>query len=69
MLHQMLDYSRFDFWCEIGVNHVAVFLHFLFWAQRDFSAEGISHERRQRVLSAIAERWNHGLAERPLPQL
>jgi hypothetical protein len=66
-LDEILAYNGFDFICEVAANQVVVFLHYLFWAQRDFSAEGIGLERRDRVLSAIAERWKQGLAERPLP--
>ena len=68
-LEQILAYSGFDFICEVTANHVAVFLHYSFWAQRDFAAEGVTSERRDRVLAAIAERWKHGFADRPLPTL
>ena len=66
-LDQILAYNGMDFFCEVAANDVVVFLHYLFWAQRDFSAEGITSERRDRVLAAIHERWQDGLADRPLP--
>jgi hypothetical protein len=68
-LDQILAYSGFDFICEVAANHVAVFLHYPFWAQRDFSAEGVPRDRRDRVLGAIATRWQEGFSERPLPVL
>jgi hypothetical protein len=68
-LDRILAYSGFDFICEVAANQVAVFLHYQFWAQRDFSAHGVPPERRDRVLAAITERWKQGLADRPLPEL
>jgi hypothetical protein len=68
-LDQILAYSGFDFICEVAANHVVVFLHYPFWAQRDFSPEGVPRERRDRVLGAIATRWKEGFADRPLPEL
>ena len=43
-LEQILAHGGFDFICEVGANHVAVFLHYPFWTQRDFSAEGVLRE-------------------------
>ena len=68
-LDQILAYSGFDFICEVAANHVAVFLHYAFWAQRDFSPEGVLPERRDRVVAAVATRWKEGFADRPLPEL
>lgn len=68
-LDQILAYSGFDFICEVAANHVAMFLHCPFWAQRDFGAEGVARERRDRVLAATAARWKEGFADRPLPEL
>ena len=68
-LDRILAYSGFDFICEVAANHVAVFLHYPFWAQRDFDAEGVPRERRDRILAATAARWKDGFADRPLPEL
>jgi hypothetical protein len=68
-LDRILAYSGFDFICEVAANHVAVFLHYPFWAQRDFGAEGVPRERRDRVVGAIAAPWKDGFADRPLPEL
>jgi hypothetical protein len=67
-LDAVLDYSAFDFVCEVAVNHVAVFLHFPFWASREFGAAGVPIDRRDRILSAISRSWTAGRAETPLPE-
>jgi hypothetical protein len=66
-LDQLLAYSTLAFDCEVVANQVAVFLHFPFWRQRDFGREGVSVDRRDRVVSAITGRWRQSLADRPLP--
>jgi hypothetical protein len=68
-LDQILENSSFDFFCEIGANHVAIFLHYPFWASRDFAADGVPVDRRDRILAGIAARWTLGFADRPLPEL
>ncbi|HSQ30023.1 MAG TPA: hypothetical protein VLN49_09245 [Gemmatimonadaceae bacterium] len=68
-LDRILSYSAMDFSCEIATNQVYIFLHYPFWQQRDFAPEGVSVQRRDHVLAAIAERWKDGLADRPLPEL
>ena len=62
ILAQVLNYSSFDFWCEVGANWVAVFLHYPFWVQRDFSLEGIPIGERDQVLAAIDVRWTQGIS-------
>ena len=66
LLAGVLDYSRMDFRCEITANDVTVFLHFPFWAQHDFSREGIAPVARDRVLAAIKEVWSGAFPEIPL---
>ena len=68
-LDRILADSGFDFICEVAANHIAMFLHYPFWAQRDFSPEGVLPERRDRVVAAIATRWKERFADRPLPEL
>ncbi len=36
---------------------IPVFLNFFFWEQRDFTAEGLAVEARDRVLDFIRRNW------------
>ncbi len=64
-LAQMRRYSGFDFASEIGANHTAVFLHFAFWEQTDFNADGVDDAERDAVLEAIRRRWTQGPDDAP----
>jgi hypothetical protein len=50
-----LDYSSFDFYSEVRANHKAVYLNYLYWQQKEFSAEDLGGTSKERVLEAIAE--------------
>lgn len=50
-----LDYSGFDFYCEIRANHKAVYLNYLYWRQKEFSREELSGVSKERVLEAIGD--------------
>lgn len=59
-LARTLPYSRFDVWCEMAANHVAVFLNFFFWAQHDFSGDGFPLAERDRLLDEFRQMWAKG---------
>jgi hypothetical protein len=61
-----LDYSGMDFICEISANSKAVFINYPFWAYRDFDAQGISKDKKQRVLDMIVKVWEPRFPEFPL---
>jgi hypothetical protein len=46
-----------DFFLEIGANHTAVFLHYLFWFGRDFHAQEITPTERNEILRSLEEEW------------
>jgi hypothetical protein len=52
-----LEYSSFDVWMEIAANRLAIFLHFPFWTQHDFTQDGISPERKKEVLQDVQRVW------------
>ena len=56
-LARTLDYSGMDFVCEIGANHLAVFLNYAFWMKSAFSNQGIAKAEQDRVLAAIRRVW------------
>lgn len=60
VLARTLPYSRFDVWCEMAANHVAVFLNFFFWAQHDFSSDGLPPAERDRLLDEFRQMWARG---------
>jgi hypothetical protein len=68
-LTKALNYSSFDFWCEVEANQTAVFLHYPFWKQQDFSADGVGVTERDRVLAAIEARWTQGISSWPLSEI
>jgi len=57
MLSISLDYSSFDFYCEISANHKTVFLNYLYWKQGNFEKFGLSQEQKMKVLEALKEVW------------
>lgn len=59
-LKKTLAYSGMDFILEIGANHLAVFLNFLFWEARDFAADAIDGAEQARVLDAVRKVWSEG---------
>lgn len=60
-LFKSWDYSRFDVACEVSANRKSVYLNWLFWHQRDFSAGGISADARDDFLEQLRKVWefNH----------
>jgi hypothetical protein len=66
-MSKMLDYSTFDFVCEVSANRKAVFLHFLFWAQFDFTPHGIEQSQRDAIIKKLKEAWDFNHIEIPLP--
>ena len=61
------DYSRMDFVCEVSTNRKAVYLNFLFWANFDFSAQGIDAQQKESTIAHIREAWDFNHIEIPLP--
>ena len=61
------DDSRMDFVCEVSTNRKAVYLNFLFWANFDFSAQGIDAQRKESTIAHIREAWDLNHIEIPLP--
>jgi hypothetical protein len=66
-LARTLDYSGMDFVCEIGANHLAVFLNYAFWMQSAFSNQGIANTEQDRVLAAIQRVWTDAFPKVGLP--
>lgn len=67
MLDALMDEYPMDFHGEIRSNNVAVFLHYAYWAQRDFSRLAIDSGRQDRILAAIRDRWAQSFPSLPLP--
>jgi hypothetical protein len=67
LLVGIFDYNLVDFRLEISANNLAVFLHYPFWTQYDFSAMGIAAEQQMQVLTAIESIWHQVFADIPLP--
>ena len=61
------DYSRMDFVCEVSTNRKAVYLNFLFWAQFNFSAQGIDAQQRDSTIAHMREAWDFNHIKIPLP--
>jgi hypothetical protein len=61
------DYSRMDFVCEVSTNRKGVYLNFLFWANFDFSAQGIDAQQKESTIAHIREAWDFHHIEIPLP--
>jgi hypothetical protein len=61
------DYSRMDFVCEVSTNRKAVYLNFLFWANFDFSAQGIDAQQKESSIAHIREAWDFNHIEIRLP--
>lgn len=61
------EYSRMDFVCEVSTNRKAFYLNFLFWADFDFSAQGIDAQQRDSTVAHIREAWDFNHIEIPLP--
>ena len=60
------DYPM-DFFLEIAGNRVAVFLHYLLWRGREFTAQGIAATERDDVLRNLEESWAHACPTLTLP--
>ena len=69
LLNATLDDYAMDFSGEIAANSTAVFLHYPFWRQTDFTAHGIDRSRQDHVLAGIAIVWEHHFPGLPLPTL
>jgi hypothetical protein len=57
VLVRVFDYNRVDFLYEIAANNLAVFLHFAFWKQYDFTEADILPEQKEQVMAAIVSAW------------
>lgn len=69
MLTASMNYSPFDFVCEITANRKACFLNYSFWACHDFTSIGISNAERERCLKYIRDCWTLDKAEIRLPSI
>ena len=58
-------YSRMDFLCEVSTNRKAVYLNFLFWADR---AQGIDAQQRDSTFAHIREAWDFNRSALPAQQ-
>jgi hypothetical protein len=67
-LVKIFKYNGMDFQCEISANNLAVFLHYPFWQQYDFTAAEILPEEKEQVLTAIAAGWQRVLPNISLPK-
>jgi hypothetical protein len=67
-LVRIFDYNRVDFMLEIRANSLAIFLHYPFWTQYDFSATEVLREEKEQVLIAIAGVWQEAHPSIPLLQ-
>lgn len=68
-LVKLYDNNLADFQAELKTNDLAVFLNYPFWLQHDFSAEGISLAKRDRVLETLQKLWAILFPEIALPTL
>ena len=66
MLVGIFNYSGMDFHCEINANNLAIFLHYSFWRQRDFSDKEISESEKNKILAFIKEIWSQSFPQTPL---
>jgi len=66
LLVGIFDYNLVDFRLEISANNLAVFLHYPFWRQQDFSEKGITSEQQMQVLTAIESIWHQVFPDIPL---
>lgn len=67
-LVRIFDYNRVDFMLEVSANGLAVFLHYLFWQQYDFSTAEISPAEKEQTLNAITAAWHQAYAHISLPK-
>ncbi|MCU0492394.1 MAG: hypothetical protein MUD01_12435 [Chloroflexaceae bacterium] len=67
LLAHLLDYNGVDFLMESYANRMAIFLHFPFWKEHDFSERDISAAQKERVLAALASTWQERFPEVRLP--
>jgi hypothetical protein len=56
-----------DFHQEIKLNHLAVFLHYPFWQQHDFSEQGVDRQKQTKILEMIETAWTIDQAKISLP--
>lgn len=56
-LARIYDHNRVDFMREVSANSLAIFLHYPFWQQYDFSAADLLPEEKEQTLTAIAAAW------------
>ncbi|HEX2915972.1 MAG TPA: hypothetical protein VH186_34740 [Chloroflexia bacterium] len=79
LLGSSYHYSPMDFWCEIRTNNLAVFLHYPFWQQHDFSNESmplsnnqwlaVTNALRDTILEAIRTVWSTKFPQLQLPEV
>jgi len=50
---KMLEYSTFDFVCEVSANRKAVYLNFLLWTQVDFTPLGMGQAQRNATIARL----------------
>jgi hypothetical protein len=67
-LARIFDYNRVDFMLEVSANNLAVFLHYPFWQQYDFSTAEFLPEEKEQALIAIAAAWQRAYPHISLPK-
>ncbi|MFZ0284641.1 MAG: hypothetical protein WAL32_05380 [Terriglobales bacterium] len=60
--------STMDFALEVCANRKTFYLTFLFWAQFDFTSDGISDRQRDVTIERLREAWSFYPTEIPLPR-
>jgi hypothetical protein len=66
-LARTLEFSAMDVRCEIAANHLAVFVNYAFWTQKEFSSHDIDKAEQDRVLIFIRRVWSEAFPEILLP--
>jgi len=67
-LVRIFEYNGMDFQCEISANNLAIFLHYPFWQQYDFTDAALLDEEKEQVLTAIAAAWQRAYPHISLPK-
>lgn len=66
---ELRRHYQMDFFLEIAGNRTAVFLHYLYWRDRDFTAQGIAATERDEVVRSLEESWARACPTLTLPGL
>lgn len=68
-LREIADYNGMDFSCETYVQRRAVYCHYPFWREEDFTKQGMTDERRDDLIARIEKRWEISDIPFALPRL